>query len=168
MRRRDFIQVLAAAAAGGMTLHDDLAAAERAAERYYDLPAFGNVGLLHITDCHAQLAPMYYREPSVNLGAGAMAGHPPHEVDAAVLARYGIAAGSREAYALTSLDFARAARLYGRVGGFAHLATLVARLRGARPGALLLDGGDTWQGTGPSLWTRGRTCSRRLDCWAST
>jgi sulfur-oxidizing protein SoxB len=156
MRRRDFIEAVAVAAAGGLALHEDVAAAERAAETYYDLPPFGNVGLLHITDCHAQLNPMYFREPSVNLGAGAMAGQPPHEVGAARLARYGIASGSREAYALTSLDFVRAARLYGRLGGFAHLATLVSRLRAARPGALLLDGGDTWQGSGPALWTRGQ------------
>jgi S-sulfosulfanyl-L-cysteine sulfohydrolase len=156
MRRREFIQTLAVAAAGGLPLHDELGAAQRAAGQYYDLAPFGNVGLLHITDCHAQLDPMYFREPSVNLGAGPMAGHPPHEVGAAVLTRYGIAPGSREAYALTSLDFVQAARLYGRVGGFAHLATLVSRLRATRPGALLLDGGDTWQGTGPALWTRGQ------------
>ncbi|HEX4598452.1 MAG TPA: thiosulfohydrolase SoxB [Burkholderiaceae bacterium] len=156
MQRREFIQALAVAAAGGLALHDEVAAAEQAAGAYYDLPPFGNVGLLHLTDCHAQLEPMVYREPSVNLGVGAAAGHPPHEVGAAVLARYGIAPGSREAYALTSLDFVRAARLYGRMGGFAQLATLVARLRAVRPGCLLLDGGDTWQGTGPSLWTRGQ------------
>jgi sulfur-oxidizing protein SoxB len=156
MRRREFIQALAIAAGGGLTLHHEVEAAERAAEQYYDLPSFGNVGLLHLTDCHAQLEPVYYREPSVNLGVGAAAGHPPHEVGGAVLARYGIAPGSREAHALSSLDFVRAARLYGRVGGFAHLSTLVARLRAARPGALLLDGGDTWQGTGPALWTRGQ------------
>jgi S-sulfosulfanyl-L-cysteine sulfohydrolase len=156
MRRRDFIQTLAVAAAGGLALYDDPARAARAAQHYYDLPPFGNVGLLHITDCHGQLSPLYYREPSINLGAGPMAGHPPHEVGAAVLARYGIAPGSREAYALTCLDFERAARAYGRVGGFAHLATLVGRLRAARPGALLLDGGDTWQGSGLSLWTRGQ------------
>ena len=156
MQRREFIQALAVAAAGGLALHEEVAAAERAAEQYYDLPPFGNVGLLHLTDCHAQLEPMYYREPSVNLGVGPAAGHPPHEVGGAVLARYGIAPGSREAYALTNLDFVRAARLYGRMGGFAHLKTLVASLRAARPGSLLLDGGDTWQGTGPSLWTRGQ------------
>ena len=156
MRRRDFIQTLAVAAAGGLALYDDPARAAQAAEHYYDLPPFGNVGLLHITDCHGQLSPLHYREPSMNLGAGPMSGHPPHEVGAAVLARYGIAPGSREAYALTCLDFERAARTYGRVGGFAHLATLAGRLRAARPGALLLDGGDTWQGSGLSLWTRGQ------------
>jgi sulfur-oxidizing protein SoxB len=156
MRRRDFIQVLAAAASGGLALHDDPVRAAQAAGRYYDVPPFGNVGLLHFTDCHAQLDPIYYREPSINLGAGELAGHPPHEVGAALLARYGIVPGTREAYALTSLDFVRAARLYGRLGGFAHLAALVGRLRGTRPGALLLDGGDTWQGSGLSLWTRGQ------------
>ncbi len=156
MRRRDFIQMLAVAAAGGLALHPDRTRAQQAAEAYYDLPPFGNVGLLHITDCHAQLNPVYYREPSVNLGVGEMAGQPPHEVGAAVLSRYGIAPGSREAYALTGVDFVRAAHLYGRVGGFAPLAALVRRIRAARPGSLLLDGGDTWQGTGQSLWTGGQ------------
>src|SRR5258708_7294393 len=135
MRRRDFIQTLAGAAAGGLALYEDPAPAQQAAGHYYHLPPFGNRRLLPPPDFHAQLAPMYYREPSINLGAGAMAGHPPHEVGAALLARYGIAPGSREAYALSSVDFVRAARMYGRVGGFAHLATLVARLRAARRGA---------------------------------
>ncbi|HEY9237536.1 MAG TPA: thiosulfohydrolase SoxB, partial [Burkholderiaceae bacterium] len=42
------------------------------------------------------------------------------------------------------------------VGGFAHLATLVKRLRASRPNALLLDGGDTWQGSATALWTNGQ------------
>ena len=156
MRRREFVQAVAVAAAGGLALHDDPVRAEKAAERYYDAPPFGNVGLLHITDCHAQLAPVYYREPSIDLGAGALAGKPPHQVGTALLSRYGITPGSREAYALTCVDFVRAARRYGRLGGFAHLASLIARLRAPRPGALLLDGGDTWQGSGMALWTRGQ------------
>ena len=157
MDRREFVRILAAAAAAGVPLG---ARAQRrdsvTAERLYDVPRFGNVHLLHFTDCHAQLRPVFYREPSVNLGAGPSRGMPPHRVGRALLRQYGIEAGGLEAYALTSLDFEAAARRFGAVGGFAHLATLVKRLRADRPGALLLDGGDTWQGSATSLWTRGQ------------
>jgi len=103
---------------------------------------------------HAQLLPVYFREPSVNLGVGPAAGKAPHLVGAALLREFNLAPDSREAYAFTALDFAAAANTYGKVGGFAHLATLIKRLRASRPGALLLDGGDTWQGSATSLWTR--------------
>ncbi len=109
-----------------------------------------------MTDCHAQLLPVWFREPSVNLGAGRSRGRPPHLVGAALLREFGIAAGSAQAHALTAIDFVKAAKLYGRVGGFAHLATLVKKMRAERPGALLLDGGDTWQGSATALWTRGQ------------
>ncbi len=114
------------------------------------------MSLLHFTDCHAQLNPIYFREPSVNLGLGTARGQPPHLVGEALLRHFGIKPGTREAHALTYLDFTQAARAYGMLGGFAHLATLVKRLRASRPGALLLDGGDTWQGSATSLWTRGQ------------
>jgi sulfur-oxidizing protein SoxB len=155
MQRREFLQVLAAGAAAGMPLagHDVLAQQPDAARRLYDVPRFGNVHLLHFTDCHAQLQPVYFREPSVNLGVADAAGKPPHLVGEHLLKHFGIKAGSAEAHAFTNLDFAAAARTYGKVGGFAHLATLVKRLRANRPGALLLDGGDTWQGSATSLWT---------------
>jgi len=155
--RREFLQVLAAAAAAGapLTAHPARSDSDLAG-RLYDVPRFGNVHLLHFTDCHAQLCPLLYREPSVNLGAGPGRGRPPHQVGRALLAQYGVAPGSLEAYALTNLDFERAARRYGKVGGFAHLASLVKRLRAQRPGALLLDGGDTWQGSATSLWTSGQ------------
>ena len=117
------------------------------ADALYDIPAFGNVSLLHFTDCHAQLLPIYYREPSINLGVGSSEGQVPHLVGVPLLQRFGIQPGSREAYAFTHLDFCAAAQAYGKVGGFAHLATLVKRLKIGRPHALLLDGGDTW----PSL-----------------
>jgi sulfur-oxidizing protein SoxB len=152
--RREFVGVLASAAAAGFALHARRAAA--AAEPIYDPPPFGNVGLLHFTDCHAQLEPVYYREPSVNVGVGAAANRPPHLVGERLLREFQIARGTRAAHALTHLDFVHAARTYGRVGGFAHLATLVKRLRARRPGALLLDGGDTWQGSATALWTRGQ------------
>jgi S-sulfosulfanyl-L-cysteine sulfohydrolase len=119
------------------------------------VPPFGNVSLLHMTDSHAQLRPVYFREPGVNVGVAEAAGRPPHLVGEALLKHFGIGAGSAAAHAFTSLDFERAARRYGRVGGYAHLATLVKRLRAARPHALLLDGGDTWQGSATSLWTEG-------------
>src|SRR5262249_711727 len=112
------------------------------------------VSLLHFTDCHAQLKPLYFREPSVNIGVGDGAGELPHLVGAALLKKLGIAPGTRDAHAFTHLDFERAPRRYGRVGGFAHLATLVKRLKATRPGALLLDGGDNWQGSATSLWTQ--------------
>lgn len=153
MNRREFLQVLAVAAAGGMTLHSDLARAEAAAAKMYDLPRFGNVSLLHMTDCHAQLLPVYFREPNVNLGVGSMFGQAPHVVGDAFLKQFGIKPGSAEAHAFTYLDFVEASRTYGKVGGFAHLSTLVKNMKASRPGALLLDGGDTWQGSGTALWT---------------
>jgi S-sulfosulfanyl-L-cysteine sulfohydrolase len=106
--------------------------------------------VLHMTDTHAQLLPAHFREPSVNIGIGGMAGRPPHLVGQAFLDHFGIAANSRLAHAFTYLDFADAAQRYGRLGGFAYLKTLIDRLR-ADAGAdrsLLLDGGDLWQGSG--------------------
>ncbi|MDA0277001.1 MAG: thiosulfohydrolase SoxB, partial [Proteobacteria bacterium] len=114
-----------------------------------------NVSLLHFTDCHAQLLPVHFREPSLYLATGPAANRPPHLVGEALLRHFGVAPGTAWAHAYTSLDFERAARRYGKVGGFAHLATLVRRLRASRPHSLLLDGGDTWQGSAVSLWTRG-------------
>lgn len=162
MRRREFLEVLAVAAAAGLNLRDEEA---RAADVFYALPPFGNVGLLHITDCHAQLRPVYLRESDSNLGVGAAGAGPAHLTGEALLHHFGFLAGSREAYALTALDFPAAAQSYGRVGGFAHLATLVKQLRADRPGALLLDGGDTWQGSATALWTQGQDmvlAARRL------
>ncbi|MFI4951901.1 MAG: thiosulfohydrolase SoxB, partial [Burkholderiales bacterium] len=157
MRRRDFLQALAAAAVAGLPIDDARATDAQDGERLYGaLRPFGNVGLLHVTDCHAQLNPIRFREPSVNLGVGAARGKPPHLVGEALLKHFGIAPGTREAHAFTCLDFERAARAYGAMGGFAHIATLVKRLRAARPGTLLLDGGDTWQGSATSLWTKGQ------------
>ncbi len=155
MNRREFMQVLAVAAAAGMPIASREALAQQAgaAAAMYDVPRFGNVHLLHFTDCHAQLLPVYFREPSVNLGVADAVGRPPHLVGEHLLRHFGIAPRTIEAHAFTFLDFEAAARTYGRVGGFAHLATLVKRLKATRPGALLLDGGDTWQGSGTSLWT---------------
>jgi len=152
--RREFLNVLGAASAAGLALgrYAD-ADAQTAQSGLYDLAPFGNVSLLHMTDCHAQLLPVWFREPSVNLGVGDMAGRLPHLVGEHLLKAVGVPAGTPTAHALTYLDFDQAARRYGRVGGFAHLATLVKMFKASRPGALLLDGGDTWQGSATSLWT---------------
>ncbi len=119
-----------------------------------DMPATGNVTLVHLTDIHAQLVPLYFREPSVNLGAGAAAGLPPHLTGAAFLAHYGIAPGSASAYALSSQDYAALAQSYGRMGGLDRIATIVKRIRAERgPNMLFLDSGDTWQGSYTALQT---------------
>ncbi len=154
LSKRDFLQVLASASAAGMALgrYADADAAT-AQQGLYDLPRFGNVSLLHMTDCHAQLKPIYFREPSVNLGLAGMQGQLPHLVGEHLLKAAGVRPGTPQAHAYTYIDFEKAARRYGRVGGFAHLATLVKMLKASRPGALLLDGGDTWQGSATSLWT---------------
>ncbi|MBS0598754.1 MAG: thiosulfohydrolase SoxB [Proteobacteria bacterium] len=157
LTKREFMQVLGAASAAGLGLGRFAdASAQTAAEGLYDIPKFGNVSLLHMTDCHAQLKPIYFREPSVNLGVGDMKGRLPHLVGEHLLKATGVTSGTPTAHALTYLDFEQAATRYGKVGGFAHLATLVKRLRASRPGALLLDGGDTWQGSGTALWTQGQ------------
>ena len=157
MDRREFLRLLAIAGiASGQpgcagrrgTVEPDIYASE----------SFGQARLIHLTDCHAQLLPVHYREPSVNLGFGDAMNRPPHLVGEALLEYAGIDPRTRLAHALTCLDFAAAAQRFGKVGGFAHLKTLVDRLRDeVGPGnALLLDGGDTWQGTGTAYWTRGR------------
>jgi sulfur-oxidizing protein SoxB len=153
MSRREFLQVLAAAAASGLVLDSRSVLAGSLPTHYYDAPPVGNVSFLHITDVHAQLLPIWFREPNINLGIGAMAGQPPHLVGEYFLKHYGIKPGSTDAHAFTYLNFEQAAKTYGKVGGFAHLKTLVDQVRGVRPGSLLLDGGDTWQGSGTSLWS---------------
>lgn len=153
MNRREFLQLLAIAAASGMALDSKSALAGKAPANFYDVPRHGNVSFLHFTDCHAQLLPVWFREPNVNLGVGSAYGKAPHLVGEHFLKQYGIQPGSRDAHAFTYLNFEEAAKVYGKVGGFAHLKTLVNMMRAQRPGALLLDGGDTWQGSATSLWT---------------
>ena len=155
--RREFLQMLAVAAAGGMVLEGcATTATHKSGASLYDLPRFGNVSFLHFTDCHAQLLPIYFREPNVNVGLGTSSGRPPHLVGEALLKYFNIASGTPEAHAFTYLNFSEAAKTYGKVGGFAYLATLVKQLRASRPNSLLLDGGDTWQGSATSLWTNGQ------------
>ncbi|WAK02945.1 thiosulfohydrolase SoxB [Methylobacter sp. YRD-M1] len=149
MNRRHFLQCLALLGLSGC--------AGRPAE-LYDLPEFGNATLLHFTDCHAQLLPIYFREPAVNIGVGENRNKPPHLTGQQFLDFYGIKPGSAEAYAFTHLDFVEMAHVYGKMGGFAHLATLIKQIRQARghENTLLLDGGDSWQGSATALWTKGR------------
>ena len=162
LSRREFLQMLALGTAAGFTLDGcsstgNRSASDKSSRDPYEIPPFGNVSLLHLTDCHAQLMPIYFREPSINIGLGEAKGRPPHLVGEALLKQFNVLPGSIEAHAFTYLDFEQAARRYGKVGGFAHLATLVKNLRASRPGrTLLLDGGDTWQGSATSLWTRGQ------------
>jgi len=157
LSKREFFQVMGAASVAGMGLGRWAEAdAATAANALYDLPRFGNVSFLHMTDCHAQLKPIHFREPSVNLGVAGMQGRLPHLVGEHLLKVAKVPRNSAEAHALTYLDFDQAARRYGKVGGFAHMSTLVKRLRASRPGALLLDGGDTWQGSATALWTKGQ------------
>ena len=153
LNRREFLSVMVAASAAGILPYRGA----RAADALYDLPSFGNVRILHFTDCHAQLMPVYFREPSTNLGFGPAQGRPPHLVGQAFLDHFGLSAGSAEAHALTYLDFQSLAEKYGKVGGFAHLSTLVSRLREAAGAGntLLLDGGDTWQGSATAMWSKG-------------
>ena len=158
LSKREFLQVLGAASVAGMGLARHATAdAATAEEALYDLPPLGRgagfVSFLHMTDCHAQLKPILFREPSVNLGIGSMQGKIPHLVGEHLLKAANVPAGSALAHAYTYLDFERSAQRFGKVGGFSHLSTLVKRLKASRPGALLLDGGDTWQGSATSLWT---------------
>lgn len=156
LNRREFLQMLAAASAASFQLNNAYAGEatlNSKAANPYDLPKFGNVSVLHYTDCHAQLNPIYFREPSINIGVGDMKGRVPHLVGKHYLDHFGITPNSMEAHAFTNLNFAEAAQKYGKVGGFAHLKTLVDQLRANRPDALLLDGGDTWQGSWTALKT---------------
>ncbi len=153
LTRREFLEMLAVAGASGLALDNPRALAASSDAGFYDLPKFGNVLLMHFTDCHAQLLPTYFREPDTNIGVGEARGRPPHLVGEELLRAYKIAPGSQLAYAFTHLDFAQAAKTYGKAGGFAHLAALVKRVRAVRPSALLLDGGDTWQGSATALWS---------------
>lgn len=162
--RREFLQILAAASAAGMNLvgceqGSDIQKANTGVKKdtqpsnIYEMPAFGNVSLMHYTDCHAQLLPVHFREPSINLGVASMFGNPPHLVGEHLLKHYNIKSDTAWAHAYTYLNFAEAAQKFGKVGGFAHLRTLVKNIRAQRPGSLLLDGGDTWQGSATALWT---------------
>jgi sulfur-oxidizing protein SoxB len=150
--RRDFLQVSMAASAlvgaSGFGNWGRLAAQQSLTQdQLLEFDTYGNISLIHITDIHAQLKPIYFREPSVNLGVGGNKGHVPHITGADFRRAYGIQDGSPSAYALTHDDFSSLAQGYGRVGGLDRVATVINAIRAARPDALLLDGGDTWHGS---------------------
>ncbi|MEL6551462.1 MAG: thiosulfohydrolase SoxB [Pseudomonadota bacterium] len=148
--RRDFLQVSMAAAAlyGGTQPWSRVAAQQALAQDdLLGFDTFGNVSLVHITDIHAQLKPIYFREPSVNIGVGANAGAVPHITGADFRKLYGISDGSPSHYALSAGDFESLAGSYGKLGGLDRIATVVKSVRADRPDALVLDGGDTWQGS---------------------
>ncbi|MEW5728699.1 MAG: thiosulfohydrolase SoxB [Pseudomonadota bacterium] len=156
--RRDFLQVAAATAV--LTAGAPMARAAATQKiTQSDLLSFkpvGQVTLLNFTDIHAQLMPLYFREPSVNLGVGEVKGLVPHLTGKDALRKFGLKAGTAEAYAFTADDFSALARTYGRVGGLDRMATLVKAIRAERPAnTLLIDCGDTWQGSYTSLQTRG-------------
>lgn len=159
--RREFIKFMGAGAAVAMLpacSPDAPSTANTVPKDFYKLPMKGNARILHITDVHGQLKPVYFREPNVNLGVGDAYGRPPHVVGNKLLKAMGLSENTPESYAYTYLNFANAAKQYGRTGGFAHVKTLLNQLReqaGGKQNTLTLDGGDLWQGSGTSLWTRG-------------
>jgi S-sulfosulfanyl-L-cysteine sulfohydrolase len=166
--RRDFLQIAAATAvlSGSLGSQIGKAFAQKplSQDDLLEFDTKGQVSLVHITDIHAQIKPVYFREPSVNLGVGEAFGLPPHLVGQDLLDRFGIKAGSPEAYALTFNDFERLAGNYGRVGGMDRVATLVKAIRAERgDNMLLLDGGDTWHGSYTALETNGGDMASIMD-----
>ena len=163
INRRDFLKLMGAgsvtgAASLGAPALFSAPGIARAAEDMYALPMQGSARILHITDIHGQLFPVYFREPNVNLGIGPAYGKLPHVVGKKLLAHTGIAENTPEAYAFSYLNFEQAWKKYGRMGGFPQLKTLLDQLReqaGGRANTLTMDGGDLWQGSATSLWTRG-------------
>src|SRR5512132_3623854 len=157
--RRDLVKLLAVAAGAGLAPRR-LEAAD-GPDRLLAFEPLGNVTLLHITDSHATLRPVFYREPDTLLGVGPERGRAPFLTGSELLRAYHLSPGTVEAYACTYLDFPALAARYGRMGGYAHLATLVKRIREQREGrTLLLDGGDTIQGSATALWSRGEDMVR--------
>lgn len=157
--RRDFIKLIGAgAAASAIPAFWPSTAMGKMPKDFYNMPMNGNARILHITDVHGQLLPVYFREPNVNLGVGDAYGRPPHVVGKKLLKHMGIEENSPEAYAYSYLNFAEAAKKFGKTGGFPQVKTLLDMLReqaGGKDNTLTIDGGDLWQGSGTSLWTRG-------------
>ena len=171
MDRREFMQVMGITSALGISgcarpvkKTVKSAESERAlrswAKEAYNRPLQGQFRVIHLTDTHAQLKPIHFREPNVNLGIGAAFNRPPHLVGNAFLNYYGIRPNTNLSYAYTYRDFDNAAKLYGKMGGYSYLATVMRQLREAAGGdnnTITLDGGDTWQGSATALWTRGQS-----------
>ncbi len=162
MNRRELLQILAAGSIAGVIP----ACMNRDSKKdLYQLNNFGQIRILLFTDTHAHLNPIYYREPSVNMGIGDAFGRPPHLIGDALLKYFNIPYGSQFSHAFSHLDFVESAKKYGKVGGFAHLSTLIKKMRieYGEHNTLLLDGGDTWQGSATSLWTRGMDMVRACN-----
>jgi sulfur-oxidizing protein SoxB len=160
LTRRDFIKVLGASSTAGLIAGcgSDNSAKLASQDNMYEVAKTGNARILHITDTHGNLLPNYFREPNVNLGFGATYGKLPHVVGNNLLKQIGVKPGSAEAYAFTYNNFEDLANKYGKTGGFGQIKTVLESLRESAGGVqntLTLDGGDTWQGSGTSLWTRG-------------
>ena len=152
LSRRDFLQVGMATTAiygsSGFGNFSKLAAQQKLKqEDLLEFDTYGNVSLIHVTDIHGQLKPIYFREPEINLGVGSALGQVPHITGANFRRMYGINDGSPSHYALTHNDFSALAQQYGRVGGLDRVATVINAIRADRPDAILLDGGDTWHGS---------------------
>ncbi|RXJ98764.1 thiosulfohydrolase SoxB [Arcobacter sp. CECT 8986] len=159
LSRREFIYMMAVLGASPIfaNSHTRMTSTNKLSD-YYKLKPFGNARFLHMTDSHAQLTPIYFREPSVNLGFHSNYAKPPHIVGEKFLEYYGIKNDKRLEYAYTCIDFEKHARAIGKTGGYAQIKTVVDYLRNSfgEEKTLLLDGGDTWQGSATALWTRGK------------
>lgn len=159
--RREFLQASVAASAlygvSGVGNWARLAAQQALTQdQLLQFEAFGNVTLIHVTDIHAQLKPIWFREPEINIGVGDVAGIPPHITGMDFIKEFNLTPGSPEAYALTYEDFVALGKTYGKMGGMDRVATVVKSIRADRPEAIILDGGDTWQGSMTSLLTNGQ------------
>lgn len=159
--RRHFLQASIAASAlygiSGFGNWSRLAAQQRLTQDdLLRFDSFGNVTLIHVTDIHAQLKPIWFREPEFNFGVGEARGLPPHLVGQDFIRQFNLTPGSAEAYALTYEDFAALGRSYGKMGGMDRVATVVKAIRAERPEAIILDGGDTWHGSMTSYLTQGQ------------
>jgi len=157
MNKREFLNILAIGAVAGLAPGCSKFGVKQSEKDFYQLNNFGQLRLFHITDTHAQLNPIYYREPDTNIGVGEAFGRPPHLVGDKLLEYFNIPSGGRLSHAFSHINYTQAAKTYGKVGGFAHLLTLVKQLRNqyGADKTLFLDGGDTWQGSGTALWTKG-------------
>ncbi len=161
LTRRDILQTSMAAAAiyggSGFGNWSKLAAQQAMTQdQLLEFDTFGNLSLIHITDMHAQVKPLYFREPEINLGVGEQKGLMPHITGAEYRRKYGIEDGSPSAYALSQGDFTALAKEYGKIGGVDRAATVIKSIRADRPDAIILDGGDTWQGSFTALKTNGQ------------
>ena len=167
LTRRDFMQVTAATAAlmgPGASIARAASSQSITQDELLKFDTLGQVTLLNFTDIHAQLMPVHFREPSQNMGVGQVHGLPPHITGEAFLKHFGLKAGSPEAYAFSSADFSHLASQYGRIGGLAHMATLIKAIRAERAdNTILIDCGDTWQGSYTSLQTQGEDMVKAMN-----